>query len=125
MFEAKLPTNTVDDYGSSTSDWNTVQIAGAGVHRGSGEVMQGGDVVGRTTDYGAVTAKLVAAPKRGCALNGDREQALWLFSPWACGVYGYADTAIVRNHEQHGGIELESPTTILIGGGSGWLLRTD
>src|SRR5579862_4499264 len=36
VFEAQLPTNAIDDYGTSESDWNTVQIGGAGVFRGSG-----------------------------------------------------------------------------------------
>ena len=66
VFEAKLPTNAIDDYGTSTSDWNTVQIGGAGVYRGSGIVVDGDRVIGKTTDYGAVTAKLIAAPRLEC-----------------------------------------------------------
>ena len=34
VFQAKLPTNSFADYGTSTSDWNTVQVGGAGVFRG-------------------------------------------------------------------------------------------
>lgn len=120
VFEAKLPTNAIDDYGTSTSDWNTVQIGGAGVYRGSGEVVQGNTIVGRTTDYGAVTAKLMAAPKLGCEHDSEREQALWLFSPWSCGTYGYSDLTIVQRGD--GGIELRSDGNIHIAGGSGWLL---
>lgn len=30
VFQAKLPTNNLPDYGTSESDWNTVQIGGAG-----------------------------------------------------------------------------------------------
>jgi hypothetical protein len=125
VFEAKLPTNSIDDYGTSTSDWNTIQIGGAGVYRGNGEVVQGNSVVGHTTDYGAVTAKLVPSPQDGCGGGGQREQALWLFSPWACGVYGYSDVKIVRHGDadQPGVIELESPDNIRVDGGSGWLLR--
>ena len=125
VFEAKLPTNAIDDYGTSTSDWNTIQIGGAGVYRGSGEVVQGGALVGRTTDYGAVTAKLMVAPKAGCKSDSEREQALWLFSPWSCGVYGYSDLKIMRSGDGRGVIELQSPGNIHIAGGSGWLLRTD
>lgn len=127
VFEAKLPTNSIDDYGTSPSDWNTIQIGGAGVFRGSGEVVGYGEVVGKTTDYGAVTAKLVAAPDHGCKGNGQRAQALWLFSPWACGVYGYADLKIAQNGTARpsGVIEFQSRRDVRINGGSGLLLRVD
>jgi hypothetical protein len=127
VFEAKLPTNAIDDYGTSTSDWNTIQIGGAGVYRGNGEVVQGGSVVGRTTDYGAVTAKLMAAPQDGCKNDSEGEQALWLFSPWSCGVYGYSDLKIASwgDNSPIGEIALESIANVHIRGGSGWLLRTD
>ena len=125
VFEAKLPTNAIDDYGTSTSDWNTVQIGGAGVYRGNGEVVQGGAIVGRTTHYGAVTAKLTAEPRSGCKSGGEREQALWLFSPWVCGTYGYSDLTIARRGDDGGVIELQSPGNIHVAGGSGWLLRTN
>ncbi len=125
VFEAKLPTNAIDDYGTSTSDWNTIQIGGAGVYRGDGEVVQGTTLVGRSTDYGAVTAKLMAAPQAGCKNDSGREQALWLFSPWSCGLYGYSDLKIVHRGEGDGVIELQSRGNIHIAGGSGWLLRTE
>lgn len=127
VFEAKLPTNAIDDYGTSTSDWNTIQIGGAGVYRGNGEVVQGGTVVGRTTDYGAVTAKLMAAPKDGCDSDSEGEQALWLFSPWSCGAYGYSGLKIVSWGDKNpvGEVALESVGNIHIRGGSGWLLSTD
>jgi hypothetical protein len=127
VFEAKLPTNSIDDYGTATSDWNTVQIGGAGVYRGNGQVVQGDRVVGRSTDYGAVTAPLMAVPQLGCHAGGQQEQALWRFSPWACGIYGYGDLKIKRKGAATpvGEIELESQGNIHIEGGSGWLLRTD
>jgi len=127
VFEARMPTNAWDDYGTSSSDWNTVQVGGAGVYRGSGELVGYGQVVGRATDSGAVTAKLVAAPARGCSGNGDREQALWIFSPWACGVYGVNDLKIAHagKTDPIGVIEFESPRDVRIQGGSGWLLRVD
>ncbi len=125
VFEAKLPTNAIADYGTSTSDWNTVQIGGAGVYRGSGVVVDGDRVIGETTDYGAVTAKLVAVPRLECRPS-EREQALWLFSPSACGIYGYDDLKVVHRGDTPpvGEIELESGHDIRIEGGSGWLLRT-
>ncbi len=130
IFEAKMPTNSWDDYGTSPSDWNTVQVGGAGVYRGNGQVVSGDQVVGRATDYGAVTAKLIAAPASGC--HGDsrenaREQALWLFSPWACGVYGFSDLKIAHAGRTNplGQIELESSRDVRVSGGSGWLLRVE
>jgi hypothetical protein len=125
VFEARLPTNAIDDYGTSTSDWNTIQIGGAGVYRGNGEVVHGDSIVGRATDYGAVTANLIAAPEAGCRNGSEREQALWLFSPWSCGTYGYSDLKIMRRGESDGVIELRSPANIHLAGGSGWLLRTN
>jgi hypothetical protein len=121
-----MPTNAWDDYGTSPSDWNTVQIGGAGVYRGNGEVVMGSQVVGRATDYGAVTARLIAAPERGCPNASESEQALWKFSPWACGVYGFDDLKIDRSPDPspEGNIELESSRNIRIEGGSGWLLKT-
>lgn len=128
VYEAKLPTNAIDDYGTSPSDWNTVQIGGAGVFRGSGEVVEYGQIVGRATDYGAVTAKLVAAPKRGCSDGSESEQALWKFSPSACGTYGLSDVAIVHSEQgsDAGEIILQSSSSnVFIRGGSGWLLQVD
>lgn len=125
VYEARMPTNAWDDYGTSPSDWNTVQIGGAGVYRGDSEVVQGDQIVGRATDYGAVSAKLIAAPERGCPNASEREQALWKFSPWACGAYGLSDLTIVRSAEGDatGEIALHSSRDIRIAGGSGWLLR--
>jgi hypothetical protein len=127
VFEARMPTNAWDDYGTSPSDWNTVQVGGAGVFRGSGQLIGNGQVMGRATDAGAVTAKLVAAPARGCNGDGGGEQALWIFSPWACGVYGVNDLKIAHTGrtDPAGVIEFESPRDVRIQGGSGWLLRVD
>ncbi len=125
VYEARMPTNAWDDYGTSPSDWNTVQIGGAGVYRGNGEVVEGDQVVGRATDYGAVMARLTAAPDKGCAVGSDREQALWKFSPWACGTYGFSDLKIVRSEKGSaaGEIVLQSIHNVHVNGGSGWLLR--
>lgn len=127
VFEARLPTNAWDDYGTSPSDWNTVQVGGAGVYRGSGELVGYGEVMGRATDAGAVTARLVAAPGKGCSGAGDEEQALWIFSPWACGIYGISGLKITQDGrtEPAGVIEFESLRDVRIQGGSGWLLRVD
>ncbi len=127
VYEARMPTNAWDDYGTSPSDWNTVQVGGAGVYRGNGEVVEYGRTVGRATDYGAVTARLLAAPDRGCSGGSDSEEALWKFSPSACGTYGLPDLKIVRAPQgsNSGEITLQSGGNVFVRGGSGWLLRVD
>lgn len=127
VFEAQIPTNSLDDYGTTQSDWNTIQIGGAGVFRGSGEVVADGAVVGSATDYGAVTARLMPASRRGCEGDSEQAQALWLFSPAACGVYGFEGVKLLHNGNAASGgeITLESDRRIRIHGGSGWLLRVD
>jgi hypothetical protein len=127
VFDAKLPTNSIDDYGTTFSDWTTTQVGGAGAFRGSGNVIADGAIVGRTTDYGAVTAKLIPAPARGCDSDGEQEQALWVFSPSVCGVYGFADLKIAHwgRTTPLGEIAFQSSRNVHIRGGSGWLLQVE
>ena len=127
VFAAQLPVGTFDDYGTSTSDWTTVQIGGAVVYRGDGTVRQAMEVVGKTTDSGAVTARLLPNPKRGCPAGttvDDADGALWLFSPWACGTYDFAELQIVQSgfQEPVGEVRLSAPKAVRLPGGSGWLL---
>ena len=128
VFEAQLPTNAIDDYGTTTSDWVTVQIGGDVVYRGNGTVMYDSQVVGRSTVGGDVTAKLIASRDgacRGTAAGNDREQALWLFSASACGAYGFADLKVVHVGRQDpvGQIILASDKNMHVPAGSGLLLR--
>ena len=128
VFEAQLPVSNFDEYGTSSSDWTTVQVGGAAVYRGDGTVRSAMDVVGHATDYGAVTAKLVPAPKLGCPATpaeSDREQSLWVFSPWACGTYGFDALAFAHHGatDPLGTIVLSASKSVRVRGGSGWLLR--
>jgi hypothetical protein len=128
VFDAQLPWSTFDEYGTSSSDWNTVQVGGAAVYRGDGTVRTAMDIIGHSTDSGAVTAKLMAAPKLGCpaeSVANQPEQSLWVFSPWACGTYGFEDLSIAHhgNSAPRGTIELTSAGAVHVRGGSGWLLR--
>ena len=127
VFQSKLPTNAWDDYGTSPSDWNTLQIGGAEVYRGSGELISAGQVIGRAWDDGSVRAKLAPAPNLGCLGGSDMQEALWKFSPWACGAYGFGDLQIVRSEASRdaGEIVLQSKQNVRVDGGSGWLLRLD
>ena len=129
VFEAQLPTNNFDEYGTSIADWTTVQVGGDAVYRGDGTVVSPDHgIVGGATVGGDVTAKLMAVPDRGCrgAMEGnDDEQALWVFSTSACGAYGFHDLKIVHAGRTGplGEIVLESPTNVYVRSGSGLLLR--
>jgi hypothetical protein len=129
VFEARMPTNAIDDYGTTESDWVTVQIGGDVVYRGAGIVMSpNSQMVGKSNGGGDVTAKLIASRERGCGgalADDDREQALWLFSPSACGSYGFEDLKIAHagRRDPVGQIALESAKDVHLSGGSGLLLR--
>ena len=126
VFDAQLPTTAFDDRGTSESDWVTVQIGGDVVYRGAGTVLSSdSQVVGRATLAGAVTAKLIASKEGGCRgalADDDREQALWLFSPSACGAYGFEDLKIAHAGRQvpGGQIVLESDKNVHVPGGAGY-----
>ena len=128
VFAAQLPAGTFDEYGTSISDWTTVQVGGAAVYLGDATVRDGMEIIGQAPGWGIVTAKLIPAPKRGCTANqsdGKHEQSLWVFSPWACGTYGFDDLSIAHhgNTPPVGTIELTASARFRVRGGSGWLLR--
>ena len=128
VFDAQLPTTSIDDRGTSQSDWVTMQIGGDVVYRGAGIVMSHGEVVGKPTDAGEVTAKLIASRDGGCGgaiVENEQAQALWLFSPSACGAYGFEDLKISHagRHDPLGQIVLESDRNVNVPAGSGLLLR--
>ena len=128
VFEAQMPTTAFDDRGTSQSDWVTVQIGGDAVYRGAGMVMSDSHVVGKSTATGDVTAKLIASREGGCrgaVAGNDRKQALWLFSPSACGAYGFEHLKIAHagRRDPIGQIILASDRNVHLPGGSGLLLR--
>jgi hypothetical protein len=57
--------------------------------------------------------------------DNDREQALWLFSPSACGAYGFENLKIAHAGRPNpvGQIILESDKNVRLLAGSGLLLR--
>jgi hypothetical protein len=124
VFEAQLPTNAIDDYGTSIADWNTVQVGGNEVvYRGNGTVMSASNVIGSASISGAVQAKLQPVRSGGCHGGVDR-QALWVFSTTACGVYGYDDITIAHWGRTNpvGDIFLVSKGRLRVQSGSGLLL---
>jgi hypothetical protein len=70
-------------------------------------------------------------PATGCGTRIDGEGwtgALWVFSPYACGVYGFGKSvAIVSDGstEPGGNIVLASRKNVLVHAGSGFLLRAE
>jgi hypothetical protein len=126
VFNAQLPSNLINDYGSTIHDWNTVQVGGQGVYRGDGKVMSGPDVVGRASSVGEVFAKPIASPRSPCIRDAatDREQSFWVFSTDACGLYGFASLQLSHagRTQPQGQIVLEAPGNLIVRGGSGWLL---
>ena len=124
VFEAQLPTNAIDDYGTSMADWNTVQVGGNEVvYRGNGTVMSASNVVGNASISGAVQAPLQPVRAGGCSA-GATPQALWVFSTTACGVYGYDDITIAHWGRTNpvGDIVLVSKGKLRVQSGSGLLL---
>ncbi len=125
IFQAQQPINS-DSSSVSSDQWTTVQVGGDHVQRSQLRVVTPDQIVGKTTSGGAVTAKLTAAAKGACpATDGDdREQALWLFSTSACGLYGFSNLKLTHAGRTApvGQIELQSSKDLLVRGGSGWLL---
>jgi hypothetical protein len=126
VFEAQLPTNTIDDHGSSIRDWNTLQVGGQSVYRGNGTVMEGAEVVGKATIVGEVFGEPKTWPWSACARDRATKtaQSFWVFSTDACGVYGFDGLKLTHagRFEPVGQIVLESPGKVRVRAGSGLLL---
>jgi hypothetical protein len=126
---AQLP-ESGPDRGTSQNAWTTDQIGGEVVYRGGGPVADGLRSVGEPT-YGGVLVHISAkpgSPCRGEIEGNDRLQALWVFSSDACGVYDFADLAIVHagRTDPVGEITLASDKgEVNIRAGSGMLLRVN
>jgi hypothetical protein len=126
---AQLP-ESGPDRGTSQNAWTTDQIGGEVVYRGGGPVADGLRSVGEPT-YGGVLVHVSAkpgSPCRGEIEGNDRLQALWVFSSDACGVYDFADLAIVHagRIDPVGEITLASDKgEVNIRAGSGMLLRVN
>jgi hypothetical protein len=126
---AQLP-ESGPDRGTSQNAWTTDQIGGEVVYRGGGPVADGLRSVGEPT-YGGVLVHISAkpgSPCRGEIEGNDRLQALWVFSSDACGVYDFANLAIVHagRTDPVGEITLASDKgEVNIRAGSGMLLRVN
>jgi hypothetical protein len=124
VFQAQVPANALSD-AESSNQWVMRQVGGEIVNRRLGLVGSDEGVVGRYDD-GAPWGKLTAAVDGDCsAADGNGiEQALWVFSTSACGLYGLEGMKLVQDgrSDPPGQIVLESTKNLHIGSGSGWFL---
>ncbi len=123
VYAAESPIDAESNYESS-NEWVMRQVGGDIVNRGRGLIASGETIVG--TWKGAAWGKLTPLLNGSCpsAEGNDREQALWVFSTSACGLYGLRDVKLVHagRTDPVGQIALESGQDLKLGGGSGWLL---
>ena len=126
---AQQPVNANSGNGTSVWDWNMVQVGGQAVFNGQRIVKsRAGKVVGKVPEPGAVLGVPMPNPARGCSGESPStaEQAFWVFSTDACGVYGYKHLTLDRSgNSTSGQIPLQSTKNITVRGGSGWLLQVN
>lgn len=127
--QSRQPANANSGNGTSVWDLNLSQIGGQIAYSGQKVVKWNGQVVGRIPQPGAVLAVPMANPEFGCAGPGANtaEQAFWVFSSNACGIYGDNDMTLVSGigGASPGHIVFKSPKKITARGGSGWLLQVN
>jgi hypothetical protein len=123
VYAAEVPVDAESNY-EPANQWVMRQVGGDIVKRGRGLIVSNDAIVGRWN--GAAWGRLTTALDGDCtaADGNDIEQALWVFSTSACGLYGFQDMKLVRNGRTDpvGQIVLESGKVLHIGGGSGWFL---
>ena len=127
--QSRQPANANSGNGTSVWDVNLSQIGGQIAYTGQKVVKWNGQVVGRIPQPGWVLAVPMANPGFGCAGPGANtaEQAFWVFSTNACGIYGNNDMTLVSGigGTTPGQIVFKSPKSITVRGGSGWLLQVN
>jgi len=122
VFQAKTPIDSASTYESSYG-WTTKQVGGDVVFRGRGYLASPDGKVGRWKGTGA-WGKLTPADDCLASDSNEQEQALWVFSTTACGIYGFENLKLAQTGSAApiGQITLESTKDILVRDGSGWLL---
>ena len=127
--QSRQPANANSGTGTSVWDLNLSQVGGQIAYSGQKVVKGNGQVVGRIPQPGAVLAVPMANPEFGCAGPGanQSEQAFWVFSTNACGIYGDDDMKLVSGigGAISGQVVFKSPKKIMLRGGSGWLLQVN
>jgi len=127
--EAQIPP-TGPDRGTPEYFWTTEQIGGDTNYHGGGPVTHGSEVVGKSVANGVLVrvSSATGSKCRGDGLEADAQQALWVFSSDACGLYGFPDLTIVHSGRKDptGLIRIRSEKgNVNIRAGSGILLRVD
>jgi hypothetical protein len=127
--QARNPQNMNVAPGTSAWDLNIGLIGGQIAFNGQKIVKApNGMVVGKVPEPGATLGVPMANPERGCAgPTGDTEQAFWIFSTDACGIYDDQGMTYVSGvgGNDPGKIVLESPKNFTVRSGSGWLLQVN
>jgi len=126
--QARNPGNMNVAPGTSVWDLNVSQIGGQIAYNGQKIVKApNGQVVGKVVEPGAIVGVPMANPARGCkgSASNASEQAFWVFSTNACGLYdekGLTYTSGIAG--QHAGqITFKSLKNFTIRGGSALLLQ--
>jgi hypothetical protein len=125
VYEAQSPINVTSDRDPMTQ-WTTRQIGGDVVARAQGKAGSKNGVTGTWIGGTSVEIKLTPNPEAGCpdGPGYGEEQAVWVFSSGACGVYGWKDMKIEKSGSTApiGDIVLKSERKLNVRRGSGWLL---
>ena len=128
ILTASTPKEGGGDGGTPENAWNTTQVGGQALY-GSATLRRGEQILGHWVPGGGAVGKVEAnGPCRGEVAGSSHEQALWLFSTNACGVYGYPGVSIEHAGRTNpvGEITLQSEkSTFKVRTGSGLLLRVD
>jgi hypothetical protein len=127
--QSRQPPPGVMGAGTSVWDLNMSQIGGQIAYNGAKIVKApNGQVVGRVPQPGAVLGVPMANAERGCAgATNTVEQAFWVFSTDACGVYDIKDLTYDSGigGANPGKIVLRAPKSVEVRGGSAWLLQVN
>jgi hypothetical protein len=127
---ARQPVNPNSGLGTTAWDANILQIGGQVAFNGQRIVKsQKGQVVAKVVQPGAVLGMPMANPDRGClaSVGNTSDQAFWLFSTDACGVYGEDNLKLDGGIDgaSSGQIVFQSPKKITVRSGSGLLLQAN
>jgi len=127
--QARNPVNTNAGAGTSVWDLNVSQIGGQIAYNGAKIVKApNGQVVGRVVEPGAIVGVPLANPARGCPTGGAGEQAFWLFSTDACGIYDNSNINLSSSGiggPKPGQITFQFDKAFSLRGGSAWLLQVN
>ena len=122
--EAQVP-EFGPDRGTPSYIWTTDLIGGEVNYHGGGFITEGNEIVGHSTANG-VLVRAGSIPGTRCRNDGDRLQAFWVFSSYACGVYDYGDLLLIHagRTEPQGQFTVQAVKgNVNLRSGSGMLLR--